>query len=74
MGTSVYVLTGIGESYASNISQGEPSDALKLLYFARRRGGKFTTDQIENFVIQDKWQAQQAIRKLSEMQAIKKVA
>lgn len=74
MSASVYVMQPIGQSYASNPPRGQPSDALKVLYFMRRHGQKCTNEQIESFVIPDKWQAQRVMRDLMEMNAIQKIA
>lgn len=75
MGTnSVYVIQPIGDAYSSNPSVGEPSDALRVLYFCRKHGGKITLDQINQFVIQDRYQAQRVLRQLVEMKALQQIA
>jgi hypothetical protein len=67
-------MTALGESFAANPARGEESDALKVLYFARRRQGKITTEQVVDFIIPDKWQAQKTLNRLVDMQALQKIA
>ena len=45
---SIYVLTSIGESYASNPTP-NLTDGMRVLYFLRRHHGKAGDDQIKAF-------------------------
>ncbi len=46
----IYLLTRIGESLSSN-PVSNPSDARKVLYFMRRKGGRATSEEIQEFVV-----------------------
>jgi hypothetical protein len=62
-------LTNFGEDIAKSPTV-DPSDRMKILYFMRRRNGKATDDQLNEFVIPDRWMLQKAIRKLKDANAI----
>ena len=72
---ALYTLTDIGNAYASQPSRGEPSDALRILYHARRHGGKITTEEVRGFIVEDKFQAQRILNKLvNEVKALQQIA
>jgi len=65
----ILVLTDVGDSMASAPTN-NPSVAMKILYWLRRRGGKGTDDQLSEYVESDRGQLQLALNKLIRAKAI----
>ncbi len=64
----VVQLTDIGEHMSRSFGQ-EPTPAMKILWFIRRRGGTSSDTQIKEFVV-DGSEYATAMRKLMQLKAI----
>jgi hypothetical protein len=65
----LFQLTNIGSDAAKEPSN-SPSEEMKIVYFMARHNDKSTDDQLNMFVVQDKWRLQKAIRSLKNSKAI----
>jgi len=64
----IYILTRIGEAISSS-PVSNPSDARKVLYFMRRKGGRATDEEIKEFVV-DGSQMHTTMNKLIRVKAV----
>jgi hypothetical protein len=65
----IFQLTNMGNDIAKEPSN-DPSEKMKIIYFMRRHGGKATDEQLNMFVVQDKWILQKALRGLKDSHAV----